>query len=100
LENRNIYALRLKEEGIQNRLVSRDVVYMVGTADTGEEALDMTCGAMLQGEHRYSRGLANHHYVDTLYPASDQELVEVAGVGHSSTRMYQSPQGRQVLFNW
>ena len=100
LEGRNSYASRLTEEGIQDRLVSRDVIYMLGTADTGEEALDMTCGAMLQGQHRYARGLTLHQYMDTFYPASDHELVEVVGVGHSSTRMYQSPQGRQVLFSW
>jgi hypothetical protein len=55
---------------------------------------------MLQGIHRYARGLTLHQYMNTLYPQSDHELVEVAGVGHSSTSMYQSVKGRQVLFEW
>jgi hypothetical protein len=100
MEDRNSYALRLTEEGIRDRLVSRDVVYMVGSADTGEAALDMTCGAMLQGMHRYARGLTLHQYIKGFYPESDHGLVEVEGVGHSSTRMYQSTKGRQVLFEW
>lgn len=100
LEDRNSYALRLTEEGTRDRLVSRDVVYMVGTADTGEAALDMTCGAMLQGEHRYARGLTLSQYMNAFYPENDHGLVEVAGVAHSSTLMYQSGKGRQVLFEW
>lgn len=100
LEGRNSYASALTEVEIQARLVSRDVVYMVGSADTGEAALDMTCGAMLQGQHRYVRGLILFEYMNAQFPESDHELHIVDGVGHSSTQMYQSVQGRQVLFEW
>jgi hypothetical protein len=100
LEDRNSYSLRLTEEELKNRLISRDVVYMVGTADTGEAALDMTCGAMLQGMHRYARGLTLFQYMDAFFPSHGGQLFEVPGVGHSSTNMYQSLIGRQLLFEW
>jgi len=100
LEDRNTYASQLTEEGIRDRLVERDVVYMVGTADTGEAALDMSCGAMLQGMHRYARGLTLFQYMNAFYPEHGHRLHEVVGVGHSSTGMYQSAGGRAVLFDW
>ncbi len=99
-DNRNSYALRLSEEALRALLVERDVVYMVGSNDTGDDALDMSCGAMLQGRHRYARGLNFFEFMNVFFPESDHPLVVVPDVGHSSTRMYQSSEGRQVLFLW
>jgi hypothetical protein len=81
-------------------LVERNVVYLVGSADTGDAQLDMSCGAMLQGRHRYARGLKLKEYMNAFFPESDHPLVVVPNVGHSSTGMYQSSEGRQVLFLW
>jgi len=100
LEDRNSYALQLTETEVETRLVSRDVVYMVGAADTGEASLDMSCGAMLQGIHRYARGITLFEYMETFYPEGDQQLLVIPGIGHSSTWMYQSTLGRQILFQW
>ncbi len=100
MEERNPYALRLAEEGIRQRLVGRDVVYMVGSEDTGQSMLDMSCGAMLQGEHRYARGITLFDYMNAVYPANEHQLFIVYDVGHSSTGMYQSLVGRRVLFEW
>ncbi len=100
LENRNTYALRLTEDGIRARLAVRDVVYMVGTRDTGESMLDMSCGAMLQGRHRYARGLTLFDYMNAFYPLHGHQLSQIAGVGHSSRGVYQSILGRRALFEW
>ena len=100
LENRNPYALRLTAEGIRARLAGRDVVYLVGTEDTGESMLDMSCGAMLQGIHRYARGLTLFDYMNAFYPQNEHQLSQIAGVGHSSKGVYQSIIGRRVLFEW
>jgi len=100
LENRNTYALRFTEDGIRVRLVTRDVVYMVGMEDTGESLLDMSCGAMLQGIHRYARGLTLFDYMNAFYPQNEHQLSQIAGVGHSSKGVYQSILGRRVLFEW
>ena len=100
LEDRNTYALRLTEEEIRERLVGRDVVYLAGSADTGDAALDMTCGAMLQGRHRFARALNLSAFMDEFYPENGHELVVVPGVGHSSTQIYQGGLGRYYLFNW
>jgi pimeloyl-ACP methyl ester carboxylesterase len=100
LEDRNTYARRLTEEGIRSRLLERDVVYMVGTADTLDAQLDTSCGAMLQGRHRYERGLNLLAYLSAYHPGHGQPLHEVRGVGHSSSRMYRSPAGRRALLEW
>ncbi|MFH1763130.1 MAG: hypothetical protein ABIF09_02960 [Gemmatimonadota bacterium] len=99
-EDRNSYALRLTEAETRSRLIGRDLVYMVGSADTGEASLDMSCGAMLQGMHRYARGLTLFNYMESHYPEANQQLLIVEGVGHSSTLMFQSILGRQALFEW
>ncbi|MGD2120752.1 MAG: hypothetical protein PVJ76_03365 [Gemmatimonadota bacterium] len=99
-EDRNSYAGRLTEEQARDRFIGRDVAYLAGTADTGQSMLDMTCGAMLQGEHRYERALTIFDYMNTYFPENNDELVQVDGVGHSSNGMYQSTQGRKALFNW
>lgn len=101
LEGRNTYASRLSEEGIRQRLLGRDVVVLVGTADLGTESLDMSCGAMLQGERRYQRGILLFSYFQALFAGRHRhQLFEVPGVAHSSRGMYLSSQGRKVLFDW
>jgi pimeloyl-ACP methyl ester carboxylesterase len=99
-EDRNPYALRLSEEGIRARLLGRDVIYLVGTADVGTAALDMSCGAMLQGERRYPRGLNLFAFLNTFFPGHPHQLFEIPGVAHSSQGMYTSPKGGEVLFRW
>ena len=99
-EDRNSYASRLTEEETRARLIGRDVVYMAGTADTGDSALDVSCGAMLQGEHRYARALNLFDFMNTYFPENGDVLFQVAGVGHSSSGMYGSAMGRSSLFGW
>jgi len=99
-EARNPYALRLSEDGIRNRLLGRDVVYLVGTADLGTSSLDMSCGAMLQGERRYWRGLHLFAFLNTFFPLHPHQLFEIPGVAHSSRGIYTSSIGGIVLFEW
>jgi hypothetical protein len=99
-EDRNSYASRLTEEETRNRFLGRDVVYLAGTADTGQSMLDMSCGAMLQGRHRYERALNIHDHMNTFFPENGDELLQVTGVAHSSSGMYRSSWGRAALFGW
>jgi pimeloyl-ACP methyl ester carboxylesterase len=99
-ESRNQYALRLSDQEIRERLLGRDVIYLVGTADVGDAYLDMSCGAMLQGRHRYARGLNLFSFLNTFYPEHPHHLFEIEGVAHSSSGMYRSEIGRRALFRW
>ncbi len=56
LQNRNTYANALSNALVRQNLVSRDVIVMLGTADTLTADLDVSCGADLQGTRRYQRG--------------------------------------------
>ncbi len=100
LEERNTYALRLTESEIRARLLERDVVYLVGREDVGTSALDMSCGAMLQGERRYPRGLTLFAYLEAFFPGHRHQLFEISGVAHSSRGIYTSEIGRSTLFQW
>ena len=83
------------------RLLRRDAVVLVGDQDTGSASLDQSCGANYQGPNRYQRGLALVRTLAHVFPGSHRHrAVVVPGVGHSSTGMYQSSQGRDALFGW
>lgn len=98
LSNLNTYMSALSLEEIRNQLVSRDVVIYVGSADTGSSMLDVSCGAMLQGLHRYYRGLTLINYMNTFYPGNNHTLEVLPGVGHSSRTMFTSHLGLTILF--
>ncbi|MFC1662152.1 alpha/beta hydrolase, partial [Gemmatimonadota bacterium] len=100
LEELNPYMQAMSLSEIRDRLVRRDVLYLVGDRDTGSDMLDMSCGAMLQGPNRYFRGLTLFAYMDTFYPTHGHDIHEVAGIGHSSRGVYTSAVGRAVLFGW
>ena len=78
----------------------RFVVYLAGEQDDDptDPTLDTTCRAMAQGPHRLARALAYANYMDLYYPINVHQLLLVAGVGHSSTDMFRSPEGRSVIF--
>lgn len=98
LQHRNTYANSLPASVLKQNLVSRDVIVMVGTADTLTADLDVSCGANLQGARRHQRGLTVIEYMNALNPGHGHRLVEVPGVGHSSRGMYTSLDGRRALF--
>jgi hypothetical protein len=98
LRERNEYLKALSETEMREQFASRHVTIFLGEADTETEDLDMDCEAMLQGPHRYGRGLAYFTYLRARYPLGLWSLTTVAGVGHSAERMYQSPSGLDLLF--
>ena len=98
LNNLNTYMSRLSMEEIRNQLVSRDVVIFVGSADTGSSMLDVSCGAMMQGQHRYYRGVTLINYMNTFYPGNNHTLKVLPGVGHSSRTMFTSYTGLKIIF--
>jgi len=61
-------------------------------------SLDVTCGANLQGRHRFERGQTLIRFMDAFYPGHGHQEVIVPGIGHSSTQMYMSEEGRSALF--
>jgi len=97
LEGLNSYMSQRPEEVITQNLVSREVTVMLGDADTGSEGLDVTCGANLQGPHRYARGLNLLAYMDAFYPEHRHTGLVVPGVGHSSRGVFLSPEGLAIL---
>jgi hypothetical protein len=99
LENRNTYMNRLTDEEIRSNLVGRDLRILLGTSDTGSTDLDVTCGGMFQGEHRYARGLNILAYMDAFFPGHGHRGYEVLGVGHSSRQMFSSFRGIQAIFD-
>jgi hypothetical protein len=100
LENVNPYIGAQDPDEVRAQLVRRDVVYLVGTEDTGSNLLDQSCGAMLQGPNRYLRGLTLFSYMEAFYPAHQHHIHEVPGVGHSSRGIYTSREGQEALFGW
>ena len=77
----------------------RDVVYLLGDADTevGDD-LDTTCAAMLQGPQRYERGRIFFGYLEDRFTPHAHGLVTVPDVGHSANGMYNSVEGRAAIF--
>lgn len=98
LVNRNSYAGSLLVETIRAQLSQREVQVLLGDLDTGSASLDVTCGANLQGEHRYARGLLLLDYMDAAYPGHRHLRQIVPAAGHSSRSMYTSQVGLSVLF--
>ncbi len=97
LQDLNSYMSRLPETHIVQRLVSRDVRVLLGDRDTGSAQLDVSCGANLQGPHRYARGLALLDYMDAFHPGHRHVGVVVPGVAHSSRGVFLSEAGLAIL---
>lgn len=76
----------------------RTVVYVIGTSDTGSSGLDTTCMGNLQGQNRLVRARNYFDYVATYYGTQPHQKLEVRGVGHSSSGMFQSSTMRRLLF--
>lgn len=95
------YVQREGTAGLEARYAQRDVVYMLGMADTNPYThfIDRSCAGMAQGPYRLDRGLAYFSYMQRRHPSGlKQSLVEVPGVGHSGRGMFTSACGLAVLF--
>ncbi len=86
---------------LESQYPSRDVVYLLGQADTNPYThyIDRSCAAMAQGPYRLARGLAYFSYLQSRHPTDlEQKIVEVPGVGHDHSAMFTSDCGIAALF--
>lgn len=88
--------------GLEARYVTRDVVYLLGTADTDPHhpALDTSCAGEAEGPYRLARGEAYFAYLQARHPKGlRQHLVLAPGVAHNAARMFGSACGLAALFD-
>lgn len=98
LEELNSYMRDRSADDVRTRLTDRDVRVLLGTADTLDAQLDVSCGAMLQGENRLDRGRRLVAYMTGTRPDHGHRIIEIQGVGHSSRSMFTSDAGLVALF--
>jgi pimeloyl-ACP methyl ester carboxylesterase len=87
--------------GLEQRFVTRDVVYLLGTADTNpaEADLDTSCAGEAEGPYRFARGMSYFAYLKARHPGDlAHRLIPVEGVAHSGGRMFNSACGLSALF--
>jgi hypothetical protein len=99
-DNMNSYMSNVGVERIIQQYRNRFVVYLAGELDNNPDDpdLNISCRATLQGPDRYSRASAYANYIDLFYSTHFHQFTPVPGVGHSSTLMFRSPEGRSVIF--
>ncbi|MDP1579101.1 MAG: hypothetical protein Q8M02_02410 [Candidatus Didemnitutus sp.] len=94
----------LSNEAAIRRYLAAPLTIYLGTADTKQDDpdLDRSAAAMKQGRFRYERGLACFAAAKKLAEergwAFNWELVETAGIGHNSKRMFSAKEAQQALF--
>ncbi|MCC6863158.1 MAG: hypothetical protein IT158_31570 [Bryobacterales bacterium] len=104
LEKRNRYMSIPHEDWLRERYGQAHVVYLLGGEDRNpnDEDLDKSCQAVVQGTHRLERGSFFYEYIGQFYGSEiycRHHKVVVPGVGHSAGAMFNSPEGRQVIFS-
>ncbi|ASW02367.1 hypothetical protein [Paraburkholderia aromaticivorans] len=87
---------------LEARYAQRDVTVLLGGADCDPQhpALDRSCAAQTQGNHRLGRGLAYARYMTVRHPeglATHRTFV-IDGVGHDAKGIFASPEGLAALF--
>jgi pimeloyl-ACP methyl ester carboxylesterase len=74
------------------KLIDRDIVFAVGTDDTGTRYLDKSRSADTQGPNRYTRLKYFVEFLKSRYPSTRARLLTISGVGHNSQRLIESPE--------
>ena len=89
-------------DALESRYARRDVTVLLGGADCDPQhpALDRSCAAQTQGEHRLGRGLAYARYMASRHPegAAKHRTFVIDGVGHDAKGIFASAQGLAALF--
>jgi hypothetical protein len=88
--------------GVEARYVARDVIYLLGTADTDPHhpALDTSCAAEAEGPYRLARGLAYFAYLQARHPSLRvHRIALIPDVAHNGGRMFGSVCGLTALFD-
>jgi len=102
MEARPPYLAASTSAELEQRYVARQVIYLLGTADTNPDhpALDKSCMAEAQGPYRYARG---HSYAATMAKRDggtpNHRVWDVQDVGHDGDKMLTSPCGLAALFD-
>lgn len=96
LESPNTYAGAVPADSISARLTRRDVRMLLGDADTDRD--DASCGADLQGVHRFERGQFFKRFVDQFFAGNGHVELVIPGVGHVQLDVFTSAIGRAALF--
>ena len=91
-------------EGIKTRYRGKSVAYLLGRLDTDscDDALDKSCGALLEGRNRLERGLIYYNYIGHALGAAVYDthfLATIENAGHSSNRAWKSNVGRRHIFD-
>src|SRR5262245_216243 len=97
-----VYAQESSPAAYEKSYAQRDVVYLLGTADTdpNHPSLDKSCAGEAEGPSRYARGLAYVRYLRMRHPEGlNHQIWEVSGVGHDGDKMLTSPCGLAALFD-
>lgn len=81
---------------------TRRVIYLLGTADTLTEDLDVYCQANYQGRRRYERGIVYQRYLAYYYGPSPcyQMGLDVLGGTHDKDVMFRSKEGSFAIFDY
>jgi hypothetical protein len=89
-------------EGLEDRYIARDVIYLLGERDTdpNHRFLDKSCAAEAQGPTRYARGMNFLLNLEQRHPnLVRHRIFTIWGVGHDATRMFTSACGLAALFD-
>ncbi len=99
LERRDEYFSVLSDEGIRRQYISRQVTYLLGSADVDQDDdFEMGCAASAQGNTRFQRGRFYWSFMRTFYPSAPHDMVIVPEVGHDHDAMFNSTQGKRAIF--
>lgn len=89
-------------DALESRYARRDVTVLLGGADCDPRhpALDRSCAAQSQGEHRLERGLAYARYMASRHPegTAKHRTFVIDGVGHNAEGVFASVHGLAALF--
>jgi pimeloyl-ACP methyl ester carboxylesterase len=101
MKNLPAYTAKTAPADLERTYVEREVVYLLGSDDTDEQAgdLDKRCEAEVQGKFRRARGEAYFAYMQKRHPTLGHRLQVVPGVGHGARKMFTSACGVGVLFD-
>jgi hypothetical protein len=89
------------ERGFERAYLARDVTLLLGDedCDPAHPALDRSCAAMAQGEHRLARGLAYARYIAARGTTEHTHAMHrIPGAGHDADAVFGSSAGLAALF--
>ncbi len=87
---------------MEENYARRDVIYLLGTADTDPHHpdLDVSCEAEAEGPSRFARGTAYFAYMKGRHSSTfTQRLWQVPGIAHDERGMFRSSCGMEALFD-